>query len=257
MIKKLFGLLLMACAGFAAWKIVRRQRAAPADLDLTDGASSVEAAESVESTGLGGMAAAVNAGTTISSALSGDTIVSEALRDHELFRSMFTELQETAPEARERRFRELINALVRHEVAEEEVVYPLIRTLADGERLADQRVGEEAAAEELLKEMEQEEASTDDFARNLNRLQQMVLRHADAEEATVFARIRTEVDEQKQRWAGAAFVAAKKAAPSHPHPNAPNSAVANLTAGPILATIDRIRDAAREAVDRMRERQPS
>jgi hypothetical protein len=45
---------------------------------------------------------------------------------------------------------------------------------------------------------------------------------------------------------------AKKVAPTHPHPHAPNSPPGNLAVGPVLALVDRVRDAAQSALDRAR-----
>jgi hypothetical protein len=43
-----------------------------------------------------------------------------------------------------------------------------------------------------------------------------------------------------------ALKAAEAAAPTRPHPNAPESAVGNVLAGPPIAVFDRARDAVRE-----------
>ena len=43
---------------------------------------------------------------------------------------------------------------------------------------------------------------------------------------------------------GKRYVKAKEAAPTHPHPHAPDSPPGNVVLGPVAALVDRVRDAA-------------
>jgi hypothetical protein len=53
---------------------------------------------------------------------------------------------------------------------------------------------------------------------------------------------------ERSEQMGRAYEAAKKAAPTRPHPSTPNTPVANILAGPFAAVVDRARDAVRDAV---------
>jgi hypothetical protein len=47
---------------------------------------------------------------------------------------------------------------------------------------------------------------------------------------------------------GKAYEAAKKMAPTRPHPSTPNTPMANMLVGPFAAVVDRARDAVRDAL---------
>jgi hemerythrin superfamily protein len=141
-------------------------------------------------------------------------------------------------------FWDLTNELVRHEVAEEEIVYPEVRkAIPNGVRLANARIKEQSAAEELLAEMEK--AGTDDpkFAVRLKKLQKAVLEHAEKEETLIFEPLEQRVEPDRLIQLGDRYEKAKAAAPTHPHPNAPDTPPGNLALGPVAALVDRARDA--------------
>ena len=78
----------------------------------------------------------------------------DALRhDHDEVRKMFARLDAAAGEQRRELFQQLVSELVRHEVAEEEILRPVSKRDA-GAAIANARIKEESQAEELLKEME-------------------------------------------------------------------------------------------------------
>ncbi len=71
------------------------------------------------------------------------------------------------PGARKDLFWELVAALVRHEVAEEVVVYPTIRSEApDGEAEVEPRLKEQQQAQEMLASMEDLDPESDEFGRS-------------------------------------------------------------------------------------------
>ncbi|SRR5579871_86354 len=146
-------------------------------------------------------------------------------------------------------FRALVELLVAHEVAEEIVVYPAVREcVPDGGRIADARISEQSEAEELLKEMEDRGVDDAAFDGLLARLRDAVLAHAEREEQTAFEPLRTHSSaDQRAEW-GEKYEKAKGAAPTHPHPHAPDGPPGNKILGPIAAMVDKARDAAHRAV---------
>ena len=85
-------------------------------------------------------------------------------------------------------FWELTNELVRHEVAEEEIVYPEVRKVVpNGERLAGARIKEQSKAEELLAKMEKAGTGANEFPSYLQQLQKAVLEHAERGDAGLHA----------------------------------------------------------------------
>lgn len=172
----------------------------------------------------------------------------DALRsDHNEVRSMFGRLETATGDKRRDLFQELVGELVRHEVAEEEILRPVSMKDA-GKGIANARMKEESSAEELLKEMEQLDVDSSEFTTKLAKLRREVERHAEAEETKEFPRVEAkESTEQLQRM-GTAYEVAKKSAPTHPHPSTPNSPGANMLVGPFAAVMDRARDAVRDAM---------
>ena len=164
--------------------------------------------------------------------------------DHDHIKSLFRRLDDAGHNRGADLFWELTNELVRHEVAEETIVFPVARDLVgNGERLVNARAKEQAEAEELLAQMEREGPDSDDFPVHLRQLESAVLEHADKEERLVFEPLGAALEPERSKQLGEVYAAAKSIAPTHPHPSVPNTAAANLVAGPVAALVDRTRDA--------------
>lgn len=175
-------------------------------------------------------------------------IISELLTDHQEVKQMFAKIDKASPSAYGELFWQLTNELVRHEVAEEEVVYPEVRkVLPNGEQLADARIKEQSEAEEMLSEMEKKGTDDPSFPSQVTSLRQAVLAHAEREETTVFEPLRNALDLDRREQLGSRYEKAKAAAPTHPHPHAPDTPPGNVALGPIAALVDRARDAMHKA----------
>jgi len=169
--------------------------------------------------------------------------------DHEAVKKQFASLDKAAPEERQPLFCELVQDLVRHEVAEEVVLYPTIRLDAPhGDAEAAPRLEEQAAAEEQLAALEKTDPASEEFARGLAKLERAVLRHAEAEEREIFPLLRAVEDDKERIALGDRYDQAKASAPTHPHPHAPDTPPGNLLVGPVAAMFDKARDAARGAL---------
>jgi len=173
-------------------------------------------------------------------------IVDLLQEDHEQVKALFNRLTSTPPEGREELFCHLVTELVRHEVAEEIVVYPTIRSDApDGDNEVSPRLQEQSEAEEKLSKMEKMDATSAEFAIELTRLKTAVLANAQAEEANIFPLLRALEGDDKLLEMGAKYERAKASAPTHPHPHVPDSPPGNKLLGPIAAFFDKARDAAK------------
>jgi hemerythrin superfamily protein len=168
--------------------------------------------------------------------------------DHEQVKALFGQLTSSPPEARKDLFCHLVTELVRHEVAEEVVVYPAIRSDApDGSAEVKPRLQEQSEAEQKLAKMEKLDPTTPEFASELAELRAAVLAHAQAEEMNIFPLLRALEGDEKLLEMGAKYERAKSSAPTHPHPHAPNTPPGNKILGPIAALFDKARDAARKS----------
>ena len=175
------------------------------------------------------------------------TIIDALRHDHDEVRKMFARLDAATGQQRRELFQQLLSELVRHEVAEEEILRPVSRRDA-GKAIANARIKEEGQAEELLKEMEKLDPDSAEFTAKLAKLRREVERHAEAEETKEFPRVAKKETAERLEQMGRAYEAVKKAAPTRPHPSTPNTAVANTVAGPFAAVADRARDAVRDAL---------
>jgi hemerythrin superfamily protein len=173
-------------------------------------------------------------------------IVELLLEDHDEAKALLREITSAAPDSRGELFVKLVPELVRHEVAEEIVVYPTIRAEApDGKDEVAPRLEEQAEAEELLADMERDDRSSAEFGQKLQKLHDAVLAHAAAEEENIFPLLRAIEDTETRAELGARYEKAKAAAPTHPHPHAPDTPPGNMVLGPIAALFDKARDAAK------------
>jgi iron-sulfur cluster repair protein YtfE (RIC family) len=172
----------------------------------------------------------------------------EALRqDHDEFRQMFAQMETATGEQRRDLFHQLLGELIRHEVSEEEILRPVSKRDA-GEEIASARIKEESQAEELLKEMENLDTDSAEFTAKLAMLRREVESHAEAEETQEFPKVAEKESPQRLEQMGKVYEAAKKAAPTRPHPSTPNTPIANMLVGPFAAVLDRTRDVVRDAM---------
>jgi len=180
--------------------------------------------------------------------MAGDTLIESLLEDHRRIETLLERFDNLPREGRENAFKELTETLVQHEVAEEEALYPAVRAFVPGgDELAGERIDEQAAAEELLTQMEHQLSSEVAFMQLFANLRDAVLEHARAEEATVFPELAVAADAQTLAELGRKYERAKTAAPTHPHPHLPNVPPGNVALGTVAAVVDRIRDAVRKA----------
>lgn len=166
------------------------------------------------------------------------------LADHREVERLLAEFDAVSLSGRIELFWDLTHTLVRHEVAEEIVVYPAVRDLPGGKAIADARVQEQAEAEQKLAHMEKLDAESDEFAKQMITLRSAVLTHAKAEETSVFVLLRDSLPLEQRLELGVRYEKAKQAAPTRPHPHAPDSPPGNVVLGPVAALVDKIRDAA-------------
>ncbi|HLI74271.1 MAG TPA: hemerythrin domain-containing protein [Acidimicrobiales bacterium] len=182
-------------------------------------------------------------------------IVELLLRDHAEAKAMLARF-ETAPAGQKTEaFWELTRTLVQHEVAEEEVLYPIFRKrVANGSKIAGARVAEQSRAEEMLDELERRGVDHAGFAAGFRQLHMAVLDHARLEEQTVFPALRSALQPEELGDLGRRYERAKAVAPTHPHPHAPDTPPGNLVLGPVASLVDRVRDTIRTVLDDLSKR---
>jgi hemerythrin-like domain-containing protein len=137
----------------------------------------------------------------------------------------------------------VISELVRHAVAEEIYVYPVMRKyLADGEKAVEHDIEEHKDLEKTMKELEGADVSGPEFDAALRRLETLLADHVQDEEMEQFPELRRRVPQEELIELAGKVETAKKLAPTRPHPGAPNSELFHKLVGPGVGLVDRLRD---------------
>lgn len=133
--------------------------------------------------------------------------------------------------------------LVRHSVAEEVIVYPRVASKISQDQV-DHAREEHKEAEETMARLEKLDPTDASFDAEMDELMKEIRHHIEDEEGEMFAAMREGLSDDELKAMGTAVSAFKKVAPTHPHPNVPNSALGRLAAGPAASLFDRFRDLA-------------
>jgi iron-sulfur cluster repair protein YtfE (RIC family) len=152
-----------------------------------------------------------------------DDLISLLAQDHEAIGERFFELGHAGPDVRGQLFWELMDQLVRHEAAEEMVVYPALRQEPGGAVIAEARRREESEAEAVLARLEKLDPVTEEFRSAVRDLESAVQGHAQKEETEVFPLLAANEESGYLALLGQKFKGEKLAAPTHPHPPHPRS----------------------------------
>jgi len=137
----------------------------------------------------------------------------------------------------------VISELMRHAVAEEMYVYPAMRKhLPDGDEAVKHDVGEHKELERTMKKLEAVPADSPDFSEVLGQLETILRDHVQDEETEQFPGLRAQIPRDELVEIAHKVEAAKKLAPTRPHPLAPNNQVFHKLVGPGVGLVDRLRD---------------
>jgi len=163
-------------------------------------------------------------------------------RDHEEVKRMLAEL-ELGPTAatgadsdqlalRKKMVQQLVIEESRHEAAEEEYFWPAVRKrLEDGSDLANQAVEQEREGKRILSELDKLTADDDKFEILLAQFITVARTHIAFEEAIVWPGLRAALSAREADDLGGELQAAKKKAPTRPHPHTPAAPGVLKTAG--------------------------
>jgi hemerythrin-like domain-containing protein len=137
----------------------------------------------------------------------------------------------------------VIAEIVRHSVAEEMYVYPAMRDhVENGDAEVQHDIEEHQELEETLKALEGVDASDAEFDRLVAKVTEQLRHHATDEEQNQFPQLRRAVPAEQLVELAGKVEAAKKVAPTRPHPASPHSELFHKLAGPGVGLVDRLRD---------------
>ena len=176
-------------------------------------------------------------------------VVTVLTAQHERARALLADLHESVAVVAELTrdmagpFRALVELLATHEAAEELAVYPRLRTHLEEGRLAEACLADEHEVKQLLAKLEKMAPAFFAFPDALAEFEDKLVAHADHEERAVFPILQDRLRPTERQEMAANFRHVAARAPWHAHAHSPGSAVGNAVFGPVLATIDRVRDA--------------
>ena len=174
-------------------------------------------------------------------------------QDHQEVKRMLAELEKGptaatgASEAqlalRKKMTEELIIEESRHEALEEMYFWPAVRDhIQSGSTLADEAIGQEQAAKQVLANLDKVGSGDAEFERLLGKFIMNAREHIEFEETQVWPLLRTALPAETSAELGEKIAEGKKTAPTRPHPHTPPSPGALKAAGPVAAAADKARD---------------
>lgn len=150
--------------------------------------------------------------------------------------------------AREKLAHRIVRELSIHATIEEEILYPALRKAGIAEEVL-KALEAHHAAKLLLLEISKLDPESDRFVAKMEVLQDSALLHIREEEEVLLPQLSRLSSATERESMGRQLAEAKKAAPTRPHPGAPDQPPGNVLAGIPAALYDRLKDAARELVE--------
>jgi hemerythrin superfamily protein len=137
----------------------------------------------------------------------------------------------------------IIEELSIHAAVEEQLFYPVTRaTVPETEDMALESLEEHHIVKWVLAELDSMSPEDERFDAKVTVLIENVRHHAKEEEEEYFPKVRDELGRKALGDLGDAMAAAKKVAPTHPHPRSPDTPPGNLVVGTAAGMVDRVGD---------------
>lgn len=170
-------------------------------------------------------------------------VVTTLEADHRRVEELFKSYQRTTADQRQQVLDELVRELSVHAALEEQIVYPTIRAKLDqGTEAADHAVDEHQQVKQLLADLEKLETGSLEHSDRFEGLMAAVQEHVSDEESRLLPQLRSTLDPDRLDQLGSLVDKARGLMPTHPHPNVPGTAGAQLLAGPWASIADHLRD---------------
>ena len=152
---------------------------------------------------------------------------------------------EASPDPEQRRdlVETAIAEVMRHAVAEEMYVYPAVeKHMPNGAEEVEHDKREHDEIVQVMKQIEDVDAADPRFLSLALDLEAKLRHHIADEERDQFPQLRAHIPADQLVELGTKVEAAKKLAPTRPHPHAPHSELFHKTIGPGVGMVDRLRD---------------
>jgi hemerythrin superfamily protein len=172
--------------------------------------------------------------------------------DHKNVKALFKKFEglgENANSEKKKVVERIIKELAMHAAIEEQLLYPAARKVVPA---AEDNVLEALEEHHIVKwtlnELEDMSPDEERFDAKVSVLMESVRHHIEEEEEDLFPKLRNALSRKQLDALGASLEAAKKGAPTHPHPSAPDSPPGNTFSVPGAALLDRALDSVVDGV---------
>ncbi|HEY2078114.1 MAG TPA: hemerythrin domain-containing protein [Streptosporangiaceae bacterium] len=147
------------------------------------------------------------------------------------------------PEARKQLTEKLVIESSKHEAAEEQYFWPIVRDrLPNGAKLADHAIAQETDAKNVLAWLEKLSPGQAEYEGLLSKYIPAAREHISYEEDVVWTPLQDVLTAAEAEELGQNIAIAKEIAPTRPHPHIPPQPGVQKTAGPAVAAADKVRD---------------
>jgi hemerythrin superfamily protein len=172
--------------------------------------------------------------------------------DHKTVEGLFKKFEKAGPNAHKTKqdlVEKIIEELSIHAAIEEQVLYPAAREAdPDDEDLVLESLEEHHIVKWVLSELDGMSPEDERFTAKVTVLIENVRHHVEEEESDLFPALRKAMKRKELEELAVAMEKAKKVAPTHPHPRAPDTPPGNLVAGAAAGAIDKAQDTGKGAV---------
>jgi len=162
----------------------------------------------------------------------------------QLFRR-YQSLSERALKSRRQVAERVIKELSIHAAVEEQILYPNVRVaVPNGKSLVTEAIDEHQSVKEALAALDKCAPDSAEFDELMTRIRDEVRHHVKEEESRdgILGQLRKHASREELVEMAKMTRAAKKMAPTRPHPNAPSTPPGNVVVGLAAAVVDKARD---------------
>ena len=171
--------------------------------------------------------------------------------DHRTVEKLFKEFEKAGSRAGKTKakiVKQIIHELSVHAAIEEQVFYPAVREhVEDADDTVLEGLEEHHIVKWVLSELEGMTPADERYDAKVTVLIENVRHHVKEEQEDMFPEVRKALGRKQLVELGEALAKAKKAAPTRPHPKAPDEPPGNAVAGTMSGMLDKARDALRTA----------
>jgi hemerythrin superfamily protein len=172
--------------------------------------------------------------------------------DHKTTEGLFKKFEKAGPTAHKTKqdlVEKIVEELSIHAAIEEQVLYPAARqAVPESEADVLEALEEHHIVKWVLSELDGMKPTDERFTAKVTVLIENVRHHVDEEEGELFPELRKAMKRKELEELAQAMEAAKKVAPTRPHPRAPDTPPGNLVAGAAAGAIDKAQDTGKRTV---------